>query len=949
MDDEVGSVTRELTQMRDQAKGAAKGSRELGDDVESSGKKVGTFRERLKGLNPLLGKVGKGLKTAALAVTGFVAAAGASAATLSIFSKNQAKLADELTNTSNAIGVNREQLQLWRIAGDRVGLSGEKVADILRNVTERLGEFSRTGGGEAADVMDTLNLKIEEFRNLSPDEQMLKLGQAIGEIGSKSEQVALLEKLASDASQLQPLLEDNAAGLRAIFDQAQQEGAIYSEEELNKLTRANDIYNDIDLKIRGLTARIGAELAPVVADATDKVVGLFEQNEAGEKLIGMFKSLIAWGSDMATHLVSNADSITAGFDTLWKTIKSLTSGATAAFRFLQTAVSAFVTGMSVGFSGLMSAAQGLTFVLNKIGVVSDEAYNSIKAKAEAARAVTVDLANKTADYAEKAEEAGKGVVDAFDSAEKKLEETSDQAKKTGDDLLGLGDKAEQAGEKTEKSADKVADLEDAYKGLGVTSQAELEKAANEAEKHFQAIKDSSEATERELKQSFQAYAQAIIATGDKARIKTLETEAASLDLSEALKEVKGQAEAAGEAGKKAGETIQESFQKAIKSASDEKALKQLHIQLLAAASAGKDVGDELQEVQQRLKEIQQLQDGGGPIEEVGEDADDAGDSAEEAGEKFTSSFGDFFSATMTNARESVSALSVAARNLFERKIGGNQIAKDAGTAKEALDKVNQQLGAVSKSIHRVRTDSWTVTGSGFTRWALETKQASLEAQQAFYQQAAATEELREKIDAGSYSMAELNRLSQTASRNFSLLDDQRLNGLQQAIDNARSKIDSLNSSAESTLNSLSQRLADISGDTEEAQRLQYEAEKKRLQEREAQARDAGAEAAAADYAQALEQLEKIYQIEQRNRREEQNEREKAAADRAREQELAELERQRSQREPNQTNTTQQQSNPSRTIVLQGPGGGQASVQVTGDQEGDLLDVLEDLGYRSNGV
>jgi hypothetical protein len=143
-------------------------------------------------------------------------------------------------------------------------------------------------------------------------------------------------------------------------------------------------------------------------------------------------------------------------------------------------------------------------------------------------------------------------------------------------------------------------------------------------------------------------------------------------------------------------------------------------------------------------------------------------------------------------------------------------------------------------------------------------------------------------------MEELARLSDNAANKFSLLDDQRLSGLQSAIDSARDKLDSLNSSAESTLNSLSQRLAEIQGDTEEAQRLQYEAEKKRLVEMQRQAQQEGADNAAADYGKALDQLKQINSIEQRNRTEAENAREKEAVDRQRDQERAERERQQFQ-------------------------------------------------------
>ena len=913
VDAEIGSVTSELTQMRDSAKAAAGGSRELGDDVQKSGTRVSKFRERLQGLNPILGKVGAGLKTAGLAVAGFVAAAGASVATLTVFSKGQAKLADELTNTSNAIGVNREQLQLWRIAGDRVGLSGEKVSDILRNVAERLGEFSRTGGGEAADVMDTLNLKIEEFRNLSPDEQLLKLGAAIGDLGSKSEQVALLEKLASDASQLQPLLEDNAAGLREIFDQAQQEGAIYSEEELNKLNRANDIYNKIDLKLKGLTARIGAQLAPAVGEATDKVVELFGQSGAGEALVSLFRRLSESAIGFLQDLSSNSKSIGESFSTLTNTLSFLGNTAVAVFRGAQSAAAYFLTFVATGIAGVMSAAQGLAFALNKVGVVSDSAYNNIAAKAEAARASVIDLQNKTIEYGTKAAEAGKAAIKAF-------EETGEAAKKSGKDaegsvgtLTALAEDIETAGEAAEKAMRKQERAtEDARKGLseygvdvkevmtGITSEAQ------EAIDGVGALASKIEEAGLTSEQSAEAFK-----VGFGEAIESVNTKEGLTALQDKIKGLK-------EAGD-------------IGAAGANEALETIRLKLAELTGLDLDLG---------LEDVPEDSDKAGEgIDKVKEKTKQAAEEAEKARDRFRDAWGAAFAKAISNARQSVTELSTAARNLFEEKIGGNAFVDESISASEALEQTRQRVDELASARRRL-------TSNSFAAWFADTALAAAEVKQEFYEQAVAIESLTDRINAGSLSLDQLDSVAARATNQFNLLDNERLQGLQSAIDAARTKIESLNSSAESTLNSLRQRLADISGDTEEAQRLQYEAERKRLQEQLEQARQAGADSAAEDYARALEQLEKINKIEQQNRREAENERERQAAERQRQQEQAERERQQFERQRNTTTNQQQsvQSRGSQTIILQTPSGERTEVQT--DDPDSLLRTLEEVGLRS---
>lgn len=321
-------------------------------------------------------------------------------------------------------------------------------------------------------------------------------------------------------------------------------------------------------------------------------------------------------------------------------------------------------------------------------------------------------------------------------------------------------------------------------------------------------------------------------------------------------------------------------------------------------------------------------------------ADDAGDSLEAAGNRGQQSMGSIFGAVISSARVAVAQLSVAARKLFNQKTGLGDIDLEARGAAESLREVEAELGAVHNRL------ILTASGDWLNRWIRETKMASLEVQKAFYAQAVAMENLQGKVESGTYSMEELNNISESAANKFTLLDNQRLSGLQAAIDQARSKIESLNSSAESTLSSLSQRLAEIQGDTEEAQRLQYEAERKRLIEMQKQAEQEGADNAAADYAKALDQLQKINAIEQKNRTEAENAREKEAADRQAQQEQAERERQQAERQRT-TTTNRQQSQPSRssrTIILQTPTGGQTEIQ-TEDPDG-LLSILEQAGLRS---
>jgi hypothetical protein len=556
----------------------------------------------------------------------------------------------------------------------------------------------------------------------------------------------------------------------------------------------------------------------------------------------------------------------------------------------------------------MSAAQGLAFALNKVGIVSDEAYNNIKAKAkaEAARATTVDLARQTAEYGRKAIEAGKGVVGAFDDAaasSKKLKEETEEGIGTlttlAENIKTTGDAAEAAMRKQQRAT------EDARRGLadygvdikevmtGITSEAQ--EAIDDVGKLAGKIKEAGLASEESAKAFETGFTEAIAAVNTKEGLTALQ---------EKIKGLKEAGELGAEGANAALETIRQ--------------------KMLQVMGLDIDLG---------LEELPDDADNAGAgIDQVKDKTKEAAEAAEEARNKFREVWGAAFAKAISSAREQVTALSTAARNLFEMKIGGNAFVSEAESASEALERAQQRTDELASARRRLMSNS-------LAAWFADTALAASQVEEEFWSQAVAMENLQAKIESGSFSMEQLGRMSASAASRFNLLDSQRLNGLQSAIDSARQKLESLTDTADNTLSSLQQRLADIRGDTEEAQRIQYETERQRLQELLEQAQQAGADEAAADYQRSLKTLEQIYEIEQKNRREEQNAREREAADRSREQQLAEIERQRAERELNQPTqrTTQNRTETVKTITV--TLGGQ-DFRVLASDEDALLRALE---------
>ena len=165
----------------------------------------------------------------------------------------------ELQITEKQLGVTTEAMQVWSMATQPLGFEMEKVRDIFKDTSDKIGDFVATGGGEAKDIVEKLGLDIGKLKNQSPDKILLSIGHALSTVQgiTNNEKVFLLEAIANDASALLPLLENNAAELEEVRKKAMLRGQILSQSEIDLLNKANDKLSDTKYALQGLKHQAG--------------------------------------------------------------------------------------------------------------------------------------------------------------------------------------------------------------------------------------------------------------------------------------------------------------------------------------------------------------------------------------------------------------------------------------------------------------------------------------------------------------------------------------------------------------------------------------------------------------------------------------------------------------------------------------------------------------------
>ncbi|MEL5879821.1 tail tape measure protein [Cereibacter sphaeroides] len=180
-----------------------------------------------------------------------------------------ARAANEISRLAQVANTTPGTLQRWSAASKSVGIEQEKLADILKDVNDKVGDFLSTGGGEMKDFFEKIAPKVgvtaKEFRALSGPQALQLYVSSLEKAGvSQAEMTFYMEAIANDATLLLPLLRNNGAEMERLGDQAAGLGAILGDDAVDALRDAHLALGQMATAVSAARDRIAAELAPAV-------------------------------------------------------------------------------------------------------------------------------------------------------------------------------------------------------------------------------------------------------------------------------------------------------------------------------------------------------------------------------------------------------------------------------------------------------------------------------------------------------------------------------------------------------------------------------------------------------------------------------------------------------------------------------------------------------------
>ena len=209
--------------------------------------------------------------------------------------------AREIENMSRLANTSTQEFQEWAFASKTVGVSQEKLGDIMKDVNDKFGDFMQTGGGEMADFFEKIAPKVgvtaKEFQGLSGPQILGKYYDTLQKANvSQAEMTFYMESIANDATLLAPLLANNGEKIKELGKQAHDLGIILSDEAIQATKEFQGALGSIGSTIKGVVANILADLAPALKQMSDNFLTyMVDSKDAVDSsiaaIISIFESL----------------------------------------------------------------------------------------------------------------------------------------------------------------------------------------------------------------------------------------------------------------------------------------------------------------------------------------------------------------------------------------------------------------------------------------------------------------------------------------------------------------------------------------------------------------------------------------------------------------------------------------------------------------------------------
>ena len=242
------------------------------DELDGAVKKSDKSLSKFGGVASAVGAAALKLAVAATAVTGAITAMTLSAAS----SRRELEVLATQAKTTAA------DFQALSFATSQYGIDAGKIADISKDIADRIGEFSAAGTGVFQDYADVMKLTKDEAREAAQEFEGLSSQEILGTMVSRMEDanvsgdkmLFLMEAMANDASKLIPLFANNSKELLTLKERFNgvNDSLQITNTQAEALKGVSQTFDLLKSSSGNAATAISATLAPVLDDFFNDII-----------------------------------------------------------------------------------------------------------------------------------------------------------------------------------------------------------------------------------------------------------------------------------------------------------------------------------------------------------------------------------------------------------------------------------------------------------------------------------------------------------------------------------------------------------------------------------------------------------------------------------------------------------------------------------------------------
>ena len=210
--------------------------------------------------------------------TAVVTGATTALVALSAMAVETANHAAELEKYALRSNTSTLEFQKMAVGAQAYGVEQEKLSDMMKDFNEKLGELTTIGAGGGVDFFEQIAVKTEgsaaaaeklilKMQKLSGPEALQLYVDKLEEAGVTQQQMSFyLESMASDMTDLIPLLINGGDGMQLYSDAAERAGMVMSDETIAQAMILKEQIYLLDLQMQGAKNQLMQAVIPAFVD-----------------------------------------------------------------------------------------------------------------------------------------------------------------------------------------------------------------------------------------------------------------------------------------------------------------------------------------------------------------------------------------------------------------------------------------------------------------------------------------------------------------------------------------------------------------------------------------------------------------------------------------------------------------------------------------------------------